>query len=197
MDVDLPEVHARSLDHARHSMVGIGDDQWELVSDCDDWTVRELVNHVVTGNYWAAELGSGLTIEQVGDRLDGDVLGTDPVRAYDDSSLVAAAVFRAPGAMERPCAVSYGPVPGEVYCGHRFLDVLVHGWDVATSTGQDTTLDVDLVEGVPGGDRAADRHARRERCVRHPTRRAGRFQLPDQAARVARASSPGAGRLTP
>jgi uncharacterized protein (TIGR03086 family) len=146
MDVDLPEVHARSLDHARRSMAGIGDDQWELVSDCDDWTVRELVNHVVTGNYWAAELGSGLSIEQVGDRLDGDVLGTDPLRAYDDSSLVAAAVFRAPGAMERPCAVSYGPVPGEVYCGHRFLDVLVHGWDVATSTGQDTTLDPDLVE---------------------------------------------------
>jgi len=146
MDLDLPEVHARSLDHTRRSMAGIGDDQWELVSDCEDWTVRELVNHVVTGNYWAAELGSGLTIEQVGDRLDGDVLGTDPLRAYDDSSLVAAAVFRAPGAMERLCAVSYGPVPGEVYCGHRFLDVLVHGWDVATSTGQDTTLDVDLVE---------------------------------------------------
>jgi uncharacterized protein (TIGR03086 family) len=146
MDVDLPEVHAQSLEHARRAIAGIGADQWELVSDCDDWTVRELVNHVVTGNYWAAELGSGLTIEQVGDRLDGDVLGTDPLRAYDDSSLVAAAVFRAPGAMERPCAVSYGPVPGSVYCGHRFLDVLVHGWDVAISTGQDTTLDVDLVE---------------------------------------------------
>jgi uncharacterized protein (TIGR03086 family) len=146
MDVDLPEVHARSLDHARRVVVGIGADQWDAPSDCDPWTVRELVNHVVTGNYWAAELGSGLTIEQVGDRLDGDVLGSDPLRAYDDSSLMAAAVFRAPGAMERPCAVSYGPVPGSVYCGHRFLDVLVHGWDVATSTGQDTTLDVDLVE---------------------------------------------------
>jgi uncharacterized protein (TIGR03086 family) len=36
-------------------------------------------------------------------------------------------------------------VPGSVYCGHRFLDVLVHGWDVAKSTGQDTTLDPDLV----------------------------------------------------
>jgi uncharacterized protein (TIGR03086 family) len=48
--------------------------------------------------------------------------------------------------MDRPCAVSYGPVPGSVYCGHRFLDVLIHGWDVATSTGQDTTLDPDLVE---------------------------------------------------
>jgi len=146
MDVDLPEVHARALDHARRPVAGVGGDQWDQLSDCDPWTVRELVNHVVTGNYWAAELGSGLTIEAVGDRLDGDVLGADPLRAYDDSSLVAAAVFRAPGAMEQPCAVSYGPVPGSVYCGHRFLDVLIHGWDVAVSTGQDPTLDPELVE---------------------------------------------------
>jgi uncharacterized protein (TIGR03086 family) len=47
--------------------------------------------------------------------------------------------------MERPCAVSYGPVPGEVYCGHRFIDVLVHGWDIATATGQDPHLPEDLV----------------------------------------------------
>jgi uncharacterized protein (TIGR03086 family) len=146
MSVDLPEVHARALDSARHAVAGVADDQWDLTSDCEDWTVRELVNHIVTGNYWAAELASGLTIEQVGDRLDGDVLGTHPLQVYDDSSLVAAAVFRAPDAMEKPCAVSYGPVPGEVYCGHRFLDVLIHGWDVASSTGQDTSLEPELVE---------------------------------------------------
>jgi uncharacterized protein (TIGR03086 family) len=146
MSVDLPEVHARALDSARRSVAGVRPDQWGEPSNCDGWTVRELVNHIVTGNYWAAELTSGLTIEEVGHRLDGDVLGTDPLRAYDDSALVAAAVFRSPGAMEAPCAVSYGPVPGAVYCGHRFIDVLIHGWDVATSTGQDTTLDPALVE---------------------------------------------------
>lgn len=145
MDVDLPEVHARSLDVTRRAVARVGAGQWSDVSVCDDWTVRELVNHVVTGNYWAYELAGGKTIEEVGTALDGDVLGNDPVRAYDDSSIVAAAVFREPGAMERPCAVSYGPVPGSVYCGHRFIDVLVHGWDVAKSTGQDTTLDADLV----------------------------------------------------
>ncbi len=107
--------------------------------------MRFLVNHVVTGNWWAAELGAGATIESVGDRLDGDVLGAEPAAAYDASAVVAAAVFREPGAMERPCAVSYGPVPGEVYCGHRFIDVLVHGWDIAMATGQDPHLPEDLV----------------------------------------------------
>ena len=140
MDVDLPEVHAQALDATHRLVAGIGDEQWDDVSDCEDWTVRELVNHIVTGNYWAEELASGKTIEEVGDRLDGDVLGDDPVGVYDDSAARAAAAFRAPGAMDAPCAVSYGPVPGSVYCGHRFIDVLVHGWDVAKSTGQDTTL---------------------------------------------------------
>jgi uncharacterized protein (TIGR03086 family) len=47
--------------------------------------------------------------------------------------------------MEAMCAVSYGPVPGAVYAGHRLIDVLIHGWDLAKGTGQDTTLDPDLV----------------------------------------------------
>ena len=42
--------------------------------------------------------------------------------------------------------VSYGPIPGSVYAGHRFLDVLIHGWDLAVASGQDTTLDPALVD---------------------------------------------------
>ena len=30
---------------------------------------------------------------------------------------------------------------------HRFLDVLVHGWDLAKATGQDATLPPELVRG--------------------------------------------------
>ena len=37
-------------------------------------------------------------------------------------------------------------MPGEIYAGHRFIDVLIHGWDLAKATGQDTTLDPELVE---------------------------------------------------
>jgi uncharacterized protein (TIGR03086 family) len=144
-DLDLPERHEEALFFTHRFVDGIGADQWEGATPCADWNVRELVNHVVSGNFWAAELAAGRTIEEVGDRLDGDVLGTDPLRAYDDSALVSAAAFRAPGAMQAPCAVSYGPVPGEVYCGHRLIDVLIHGWDVAVSTGQDATLDPALV----------------------------------------------------
>ena len=76
------------------------------------------------------------------------MLGDDALAAYDASAEAAAATFEAPGALDAPCAVSYGPVPGSVYAGHRFIDVLIHGWDLATATGQDATLDPELVDAA-------------------------------------------------
>ena len=143
---DITALHRRALGATRRYVAGVGDDQWTLTTPCEDWTVRDLLNHIVAGNLWAAELGRGRTIAEVGSALDGDVLGTDPVNAYDRSAESAAAAFEAPGALDRPCAVSYGPVPGSVYAGHRFMDVLIHGWDLAAATGQPTDLDPQLVD---------------------------------------------------
>jgi len=74
------------------------------------------------------------------------VLGADPAGSYAVSAKAAAAAFLRPGALDAACAVSYGPVPGSVYAGHRFIDVLIHGWDLATATGQGTALDARLME---------------------------------------------------
>ena len=145
---DLLAAHRQALDATRGLVAGVGADTWAAASPCEGWDVRELVNHIVTGNWWAAELAAGRTIEQVGDRLDGDVLGDDPLAAYDASAEAAHAAFAAPGALDAPCAVSYGPVPGSVYAGHRTLDVAIHGWDLAAATGQGRTLDPALVDAL-------------------------------------------------
>jgi uncharacterized protein (TIGR03086 family) len=50
------------------------------------------------------------------------------------------------GVLDAQCAVFYGPVPGSVCAGHRVVGVFIHGWDLATATGQDTTLDPGLVQ---------------------------------------------------
>ena len=145
---DIAQLHRRALDETRSVVAGIDRVRWADPTPCDGWDVQALLNHLVSGNLWAAELGSGRTIEEVGDRLDGDVLGDDALAAYDASAKAAAATFEAPGALDAPCGVSYGPVPGSVYAGHRFIDVLIHGWDLATATGQDGTLDPELVDAA-------------------------------------------------
>ena len=143
---DVAELHAQALEATGRIVAGIPPDRWHAGTPCQGLDVRALLNHVVAGNLWAAELAAGGTIEGVGDRFDGDVLGPDPAASYERSAAAAAAAFRRPGALDAPCAVSYGPVPGSVYAGHRFLDVFIHGWDLAAATGQDPTLDPGLME---------------------------------------------------
>ncbi len=142
---DIGELHAQALEQTGRIVAGIKPGQWQADTPCDGWDVHALLNHLVAGNLWAAQLGAGATIEDVADRLDGDTLGADPAASYVTSAAAAAATFRRPGAMDAPCAVSYGPVPGAVYAGHRFLDVFVHGWDIAVATGQDPELDPGLM----------------------------------------------------
>jgi uncharacterized protein (TIGR03086 family) len=144
---DVARLHRQALDATRTWVEGVRPEHLSLPTPNEGWDVRTLLNHVVSGNLWAVELARGLTIEQVGDRLEGDVLGDDVLKAYDVSAEAAAEAFEAPGALAAPCAVSYGPVPGEVYAGHRFVDVLVHGWDLASATSQDDRMPPDLVEG--------------------------------------------------
>ena len=107
----IAELHARALDATGRIVNGVAADRWHAATPCADWDARGLVNHLVAGNQWAAELAAGGTIEGAGSRLDGDLLGDDPAAAYAASASAAAAVFRRPGALDAPCAVSYGPVP--------------------------------------------------------------------------------------
>jgi uncharacterized protein (TIGR03086 family) len=146
MALDLPELHHEALGETGQLVAAVRDDQWHIATPDDDWDVRQLVNHVVAGNLWVTPLTTGSTIEEVGDRLDGDVLGDDPLDAYTRSAAQADQAFHAPGAMASAANVSYGPVPGSVYAGHRLIDVFVHGWDLAMAVGLDTTLRTDLVD---------------------------------------------------
>src|SRR5215469_6421703 len=70
---DIAELHAQALDQTGRVVAGIKPDQLRAGTPCDGWDVHALLNHLVAGNLWAAELGAGATIEGVGDRLDGNV----------------------------------------------------------------------------------------------------------------------------
>ena len=146
MSDDIAAQHHAALDATRPVVAGIGDAQMDASTPCAEWDVRALLNHLIAGNWWAARLAAGATIDEVGSIYDGDVLTPTAIAAYDESARAAARAFEAPGALDAPCAVSYGPVPGSVYAGHRFVDVLIHGWDLATATGQPSPITPELAD---------------------------------------------------
>lgn len=123
----------------------ITEEQWVASTPCTEWSVRDLANHLAGEHHWAQELLAGRTMADVGDRLDGDLLGDDPVWGFEESVGVARSAVQAPGAMDGTCHLSFGDTPAPEYVGQLLVDEVVHGWDLAVATGQDATLDPTLV----------------------------------------------------
>jgi uncharacterized protein (TIGR03086 family) len=127
---------------------GVRSEQWHNATPCAGWDVRALVNHLVIEQLWAPLLLDGATIEDVGDRFDGDQLGDDPVVAWADAAAAAREAFAAPGALRRFVELSYGRRPAERYCREMTMDLTVHAWDLARGINTDERLDGRLVSDV-------------------------------------------------
>lgn len=115
--------------------------QWSAPTPCTEWDVRALCNHVVGEAAWMVPLFAGKTIAEVGGALDGDILGEDPARAWDEAIESALAAVQEPGAMEQIVHLSFGDVLGEEYLRQVHADVVIHTWDLATAIGADRTID--------------------------------------------------------
>jgi uncharacterized protein (TIGR03086 family) len=127
---------------------GVHEDQWQLPTPCPDWSVRQLVNHVVAGQLIFARALDGEPLETLIAIREKDNLGHDPVGAYRSSSEVLLSAASAPGVLERPMRVPVGTVPGAVGLNLRLVECLAHGWDLARATQQRFDPPEDLVEGA-------------------------------------------------
>lgn len=145
---DLVALYRRAVDAFGARVQAVGDEQWHLATPCADWDVRTLVNHVLGENAWAVPLLAGRTIDDVGDRLDGDLLGDDPVSAWALAAAAATVAAGEEGVMERVVHVSYGDIPGREYLSQVTTDHAIHSWDLARAVGGDERLDPGLVEFV-------------------------------------------------
>ncbi len=142
----LVDFFRRSLKEFDTRIREVKDDQWDLPTPCSDWSVRDLVNHIVYEDRWVRPLLEGQTIEQVGDKFEGDLLGDDPVAAWAEASAEAMAAIEAEGALDRTVHLSYADEKGTVYIGQLLTDHAIHAWDLARGIGADDELDPELVE---------------------------------------------------
>lgn len=143
--MNVVELHRRACETFGRYVHEVKPDQWDAPTPCTDWDVRALVNHLVYEDRWTAPLMHGKTVDEVGDKFDGDLLGDNPVAAYDDGMRESTAAFGEPGAMERTVHLSFGDFPGAEYARQLFSDHLIHGWDLAHAIGADERLDPELV----------------------------------------------------
>jgi uncharacterized protein (TIGR03086 family) len=121
---------------------GVPDDAWSRPTPCSEWTVRDLVGHLVdVHGRFQALVGRSLVEHPsvaddpagawraVRDQMQADL--EDPARADEEYD----------GGLGRSTF-------GRSVDGFVCFDLVVHGWDLARATGQDETIDPGEVERV-------------------------------------------------
>ncbi len=94
--MDLETLYRRTIESWTDRILTVGPEQWGATTPCLEWDVRALVNHVVGEDLWTEPLVRGATIQEVGDRFDGDLLGSDPREtALDTAERASRAVAEA------------------------------------------------------------------------------------------------------
>jgi uncharacterized protein (TIGR03086 family) len=131
----------------------IRDDQWDLRVPDDmtrkpGTTLRETIAYHACDDAWVPDVLAGHTIEEVGDKYGGDLLGDHPrlnFASIVETAVIAVREFDDP---DRIVHLSYGDWPAREYLKHvaSFRGLRAH--DIAKFIGADTTLPPDLVEGL-------------------------------------------------
>lgn len=146
--------YRRAAAITRDVVASVPDEAWSAPTPCTEWTVRDLVNHLTSECLWMPDLLAGSTIEEVGDRFDGDVVGHAPRDAFLRADDAASRAVEGLDDVGRIVHLSFGDVPAAVYLSQLATDRVVHAWDVAVACGRDVEVDDDLAQSVLDDNRA-------------------------------------------
>jgi len=134
------ELLERALASTRAVLAEVRTDQLDLPTPCTEWRVRDLINHVVGTQHYAADAVVGRPPSEDED----DVAAGDFLAAYDAAAQASLSAFGADGALDRTLALPFGDLPAGAFLAMMAGDAFTHGWDLAKATGQPTDLDADL-----------------------------------------------------
>jgi uncharacterized protein (TIGR03086 family) len=109
--------------------------QLDSPTTCEPWNVRTLLNHMLLIQRFFVGRARGEDITLSLSEDPPDLLSDDPSADFERARTDTLRTFRQPGVMERT----------GLALGNLFGDQLIHGWDLAVSTGQDATMP----EGLP------------------------------------------------
>ena len=111
----------------------ITEQQWGQSTPAAEWSVADLVEHLIDEHRWAAPLLHGQDLESAakvvkGTRslpVDGGI-GANLAEAWDEAAVGSADAFAADGALDRTVALSRGDTPVRDYITEMIVDLVVH-----------------------------------------------------------------------
>jgi uncharacterized protein (TIGR03086 family) len=130
----------------------VREDQWSAPTPCEEWSVSDLVQHMIDEHLWAAPLMHGQDLDAAGKIVEGTRrlpveggVGANLAEQWDEAITGSADAFTSAGALDRTVILSRGETPASDYLEEMIADLAVHAWDLGTAIGYSEPLPDDLV----------------------------------------------------
>jgi uncharacterized protein (TIGR03086 family) len=125
---------------ARRIIDNVRPEQWTSPTPCTEWNVRQIVEHLISGNEQTATALVGAKPST------STAAGDDLAAAFASSCERLQWAYAAPNALAGTIEMPFGPMPAEFMARIRAGDMLIHAWDLARATGQPTDYAPELNE---------------------------------------------------
>lgn len=161
-----------STAHAARIAKGVSPDDFAKDTPCSEYDVKALLEHMIGGLQMLSEAAGG---KQAAMPTEVDV--TDPGKRYEENRGKLLDALKADGALGQTLQLPFGQFPAEMFFNTIvFPEHLLHGWDLAKATGQDTTIPDDLAQ------EALDALTPVEGMLRAPGVYGPKIDVPDDAS---------------
>lgn len=139
----------RAIDQAERQVLAVTIADLDRPTPCPDWTVRQLLGHLVAVQRRIAHIAGG------GQPLDvtsmvTDVADADWADAWQGSRTALAAALADDQVLDRTIAHPAGMFPGRQAIFAYVNEITVHSWDLTRAIGREDTLDDQLSEASLG-----------------------------------------------
>lgn len=139
---DLYDLDRLATESTRARVAALTEADLGRPSTCSGWDVRAVLSHLVGGNIRFAQALRGESADWPSRDLEPI---TTALAQFDTTAAAMADAIAGIDDPKRPAMLPGGAEPPAAFAvGVHGADMLVHGWDIAMSTGQDPDLDREL-----------------------------------------------------
>ena len=141
------EVYEASVQQMFPMVAGVKTDQLSSPTPCSEWNVQALINHNLRVQAFVNTvlIGAPGDISQIFDVVNEPIPTEGAEAVYTANTDAVLATIKSMS-METVLETAFGPMPAGNYLMIPFGDLVVHKWDLAKATNQNTDIDSGLAE---------------------------------------------------
>ncbi len=149
---DLVAMFRQAQEEFTKRVTRVSTDQWAAPTPDDEWTVTDLVSHIVDEHLWMPPLIAGHELAEAEKIVEATRRSSSaqPAEAWEAAALGSRSAVAEPGAIDRQVQLSRGPTPVPDYLNEMIFDLTVHSWDLGTAIGMRDPLPAELVQQALG-----------------------------------------------